>query len=1341
MKRAAVMFLIMLAILGTVVAQDFKLELGANVGVWDAINWGFTSDGALSVSFPAKYEFSGAYLSVEPGIGLSFFKDGDYRLFGFDIAGELGYMITNKIGVGIFGGYSGYGSSLNLSIPSIPPINVTKEYWKIGLGVPLKFIFDIGLGPMSLNIKPFIGVVTQYPINSQGIPGPNFWLPFAGIKFGSVFFELPEDPENKAMEGTKGLKIAIGSSDLNKDTPNIIETDKDEIYLGGEAGFLKEYEYVGGVVMKGLRIEGDLLKFTDDIGILYVKDISQTSFLMKYVFVNVKRLAEKLKGIEIKAESKCLYKAGSELKSDCKFEVLGVDEITGAYRYKFKRVEESNFYGGGESVEVEGKTDLIVEYKVLTFKLGESKKGEGKEVYISFIKDDSGIWRAEIQGGHYGDVIGKEVYKLNLAGYEAEVNWSFNDVNDNVVSKNIVVGTVIKNGKKELNEKNVEVEKDIEATIENLVLLPSDNIKSSFKEIVLLAGDKINNRLVKVEDDYGNEAEMNIAMDIDTKKAGVTKEKLNLRFKDVNYDLGEAQIRILPNIKALKFFFGKSLWEGMKSLEEAMDKKIFNGIRVLDVYGNDATAYVKESELKPKSCKVNITLKYEKGRIVANNLTKAGSFECNFEGKVQLTADAKKEYRKANLNDKEFQNLKITAQNIAFEIAPKFSSVSRKILDVTSKAVRSLSMKVKPIEVSDVYGNTFTIKDLRGVLKEYKSDAVINITDGNSVKLTGVTSATKEKATIEIDSIKLVSPELEGLDEYVLNSLAKRMKLYVNLDISPAEPDKAFLKRNGMQLSEITLPTYTPEDVVEVPFEIEVYDEFDNKYPTVKDGLITIKSEGVKTNPVKEAGYIKGVVISNEGNKDITVKDIKVMYKDKEIASIAVKFMAVAKRITSIDLKSTLFNIANLQVSVDDGNGHPVEGAGVEVIIDKVMKVQGKTNGEGMFDFYVKLGSFGEHEVKVIVTPLMIEAIRDVYKPKPIVELKRMKITSSVDIAKITLEKDLSNLKVGQQALAPVVSPSGKYVAYPVLSVSEGEYEVKFIIQNIETEEKTNIFAKKIKRKGRSKEKNVGKEAVYSYTWHPVRDVLIYTPFEKGSFNIFAYDLKTNDKYEVYTSDNNDINVTFNSLGDRMVWNSAGVVMMASVKYDGEKVTIRNVRELVGAKDGMNLMAVVSPDGKYVAYVRNGDLFIFDIENSKEMKITDSHTRPKRDISWSQDSKKVAYYIMKEGKDEYSLAVYDLASKKNWIAYENANPEYGPVLWYTSEKFIFAATDKPIEQPLLSYNVKDNKTTEVIMDSGNRAILFKNLNIFADIKQRKVFSVYRAFGGKDSIYYGLVYTK
>jgi dipeptidyl-peptidase-4 len=94
------------------------------------------------------------------------------------------------------------------------------------------------------------------------------------------------------------------------------------------------------------------------------------------------------------------------------------------------------------------------------------------------------------------------------------------------------------------------------------------------------------------------------------------------------------------------------------------------------------------------------------------------------------------------------------------------------------------------------------------------------------------------------------------------------------------------------------------------------------------------------------------------------------------------------------------------------------------------------------------------------------------------------------------------------------------------------------------------------------------------------------------------------------------------------------------------------------SKNGLQQLATFSPDGKKVAFVRDNNLFITDLENMSEIRITSDGEINKiingatdwvyeeefgfsKGFAWSPDSKKIAFYRFDEsGVKEFSLTMY-----------------------------------------------------------------------------------------------------
>ncbi len=193
-----------------------------------------------------------------------------------------------------------------------------------------------------------------------------------------------------------------------------------------------------------------------------------------------------------------------------------------------------------------------------------------------------------------------------------------------------------------------------------------------------------------------------------------------------------------------------------------------------------------------------------------------------------------------------------------------------------------------------------------------------------------------------------------------------------------------------------------------------------------------------------------------------------------------------------------------------------------------------------------------------------------------------------------------------------------------------------------------------------------------------MNDGLYYTTLEEGK-SIVRWDYGTGEKVDVvYTLDNpaiKNINDYEFSADEKKILISTAKERLFRRSFKAEYYVYSLEKKVLAplSTKGKQQLATFSPDGKKVAFVRDNNLFITDIENGNETRITSDGEVNKiingstdwvyeeefgfsKGFVWSPDSKKIGFYRFDEsGVKEFSLTMYkNLYPEENKFKYPKA---------------------------------------------------------------------------------------
>ncbi|WP_457288007.1 basic secretory protein-like protein [Pedobacter sp. UYP24] len=167
------------------------------------------------------------------------------------------------------------------------------------------------------------------------------------------------------------------------------------------------------------------------------------------------------------------------------------------------------------------------------------------------------------------------------------------------------------------------------------------------------------------------------------------------------------------------------------------------------------------------------------------------------------------------------------------------------------------------------------------------------------------------------------------------------------------------------------------------------------------------------------------------------------------------------------------------------------------------------------------------------------------------------------------------------------------------------------------------------------------------------------------------------------------------------------------LKADSSQVKISGTKIVDNKNAGnMNVAPSISPDGQYLAFLSEKDLFGIDlflaeaktgkIIRKLSSQISNSHIDDFNFLesagTWSPDSKQFAFSIFSKGKNE--LMIIDVASGKQLLSTDMGHVEqFGNLTWSPNGQDIAFSGMIEGQSDIFSYNLKDKKITQITNDN------------------------------------------
>lgn len=659
-------------------------------------------------------------------------------------------------------------------------------------------------------------------------------------------------------------------------------------------------------------------------------------------------------------------------------------------------------------------------------------------------------------------------------------------------------------------------------------------------------------------------------------------------------------------------------------------------------------------------------------------------------------------------------------------------------------------------------------RDSKSVFKNM--DVISKITDkyGNTIKITNI-ELSDEKGTLELDFEKeKITYSLTKAGDYSMQDFRNvRISCYVpgtgetlknhwndfgtfslTISVLPNEPKFVVLKEDYSE--KVFLPTYYEKPFV-VEYHYNVYDKYKNEIKHGAQELTYAVSKNVETPGITIQN--EKIIFSNTNFRrpdnfsisllNINGNEVSIRTPSgREFNKIQLSVLPIPREVKATSgvrsLGSSLYEIG---YDVHDGNGNLVEN-GILLEVNgnfHLTPIRDKNSQKYIINSYSPV-----LESLVFVLDGSLKEMNYVEGRKKIEVVKSPVFAKSIELTSVTPEKNLSNNKPSENAYEPKVSYSGNYVVYFKINADRTP---ALIVKGVDGNFEQNLLSQPSSGR-RSKDTSVSElkqESVYSYSWIPGqgKDILLYTPLVNGVFAIYAYIPSSNSKINLYSSDKNNFGVSVDMLGRKAVWISGGNLMMADIQYNTDKdIQFVNPRTVIQANDSVIISPAISPNGRYVAYISGTDIYLYDLVNHVNFRLTNDF-EPEFELSWSPDSQFLSYY--KKVENSYSLRLIRIPDRTSEnkgfseLTVDNSITfDFGPPVWISANQIAYASNNT--SDPTVAihiYDVASNTKRAVKFNQNCVAISYVNVFPYKEPSGWKLKVVYSAYHIRQDVFIGI----
>ena len=154
--------------------------------------------------------------------------------------------------------------------------------------------------------------------------------------------------------------------------------------------------------------------------------------------------------------------------------------------------------------------------------------------------------------------------------------------------------------------------------------------------------------------------------------------------------------------------------------------------------------------------------------------------------------------------------------------------------------------------------------------------------------------------------------------------------------------------------------------------------------------------------------------------------------------------------------------------------------------------------------------------------------------------------------------------------------------------------------------------------------------------WTANGNAFYYLSEQNGSFNVYKRDINSSAQTQITNFKNNPVRFLTSSKQGRLCFAYDGEIYTAKEGQEPQKVKIQivtdnqeNKLQNINFSTGAKEMAV-SPDGKEVAFIIRGDIFVASVEYGTTRRITNTPEQ-ERNVSFSPDGRSVLYAAERNG--------------------------------------------------------------------------------------------------------------